>query len=113
MSILLRLLEVLVLERIHEQALMAWQSGHVGFDALDTDQLWQLLQRASLPKSLICWPLFAPFDPATLWIALLDAFEVLAPRLHRLLREMLLDAGVVVDPSYHGSGRDRFAVAVL
>ena len=82
MSILLRLLEVLVLERIHEQALMAWQSSHVGFDALNTDQLWQLLQRASLPKSLICWPLFAPFDPAALWIALLDAFEVLAPRLH-------------------------------
>ena len=93
---------------------MAWQSGHIGFDALNTDQLWQLLQRASLPKSLICWPLFAPFDPAALWIALLDAFEVLAPRLHQLLRKRLFDAGIViVDPSNHGSGRDRFAVGVL
>ena len=47
-------------------------------------------------------------------MTLLDAFEVLAPRLHRLLREMLLDAGVViVDPSYHGGCRDRFAVRVL
>ena len=47
-------------------------------------------------------------------MALLDALEVLAPRLHRLLRELLLDAAVViVNPSYHGSCRDRFVVGVL
>ena len=93
---------------------MAWHSGHIGFHALNTDQLRQLLKRARLPESLICWPLFAPFNPAALWMALLDALEVLAPRLHRLLRELLLDAAVViVNPSYHGSCRDRFVVGVL